>query len=338
MKYLYRLSVILIVFFALSCNKSDNKNSFDNSIEYINLNYDSLLVDSVIVINSDFKVAQLIDWVVDENASEDKPDMLFLQNINNQGMMTMKVSNNGDFSTYLQEILKTFEGHDIASESIYTYSNKTYHQYIIRSAGFIVLKALIEIDENKYVDINFLIDENVGGIFQSFAIANPALNNEAQITSFSFKDIDETSINISENKIDIIVPSTTNISNLITEFTLSNGAKAFISKVFQESGISEQDYTSPVIINVLSQDESVLKEYLINVDKETVTEALTVNLTSSTNALINTNSAEIELITNEDIDVVNATNFELKNAVIQSIVKVDETTYNIKLIPFCYNR
>ena len=160
MKYLYRLSVILIVFFALSCNKSDNKNSFDNSIEYINLNYDSLLVDSVIVINSDFKVAQLIDWVVDENASEDKPDMLFLQNINNQGMMTMKVSNNGDFSTYLQEILKTFEGHDIASESIYTYSNKTYHQYIIRSAGFIVLKALIEIDENKYVDINFLIDEN----------------------------------------------------------------------------------------------------------------------------------------------------------------------------------
>lgn len=189
-------------------------------------------------------------------------------------------------------------------------------------------EAVIEIDKT----INFLIDENVGGIFQSFAIANPALNNEAEITSFSFKDIEETSINISENKIDIIVPSTTNISNLIAEFTLSNGAKAFISKVFQESGISEQDYTSPVIINVLSQDESVLKEYLINVHKETVTEALTVNLTSSTNALINTNSAEIELITNEDIDVVNATNFELKNAVIQSIVKVDETTYNIKLI------
>jgi len=145
-----------MVIVAFSCNNSKK----DNSLELINLNYDSLLVDTIIVINAEFKVAQLTDWVVDENASRDKVDMLFLQNINNQGMMTIKVYNDGNFSNYLQETLSTFEGHEITSESIYSYYNKTYHQYILKSEGYVILKAVIEIDENRYVDTNFLIVES----------------------------------------------------------------------------------------------------------------------------------------------------------------------------------
>lgn len=156
MKYLYLISVILFLLLTLSCNKPDK---IDN-IEYINLNYDSLLVDSIVNITPDYKVAQLIDWEIDEKATEGKEDMLYFNNINHFGMITVKAYTDGNIINYLQETLSTFEGLTMVSESIFNYSNKTYHQYILKSEGFIVLKAIIEIDDTNYIDTNFLIVES----------------------------------------------------------------------------------------------------------------------------------------------------------------------------------
>ncbi len=156
MKFLYQVFAIALIILAISCNKPNN----ENTLEQINLNYDSLLVESIVPVTSDFKVAKLIDWEIDASASQDKKDMLYFNNVNHYGMITVKAYSDGNFPTYLEETLKTFEGLTMVSESIFTYSNKTYHQYFLKSEGFIVLKAIIEIDDTNYLDTNFLIVES----------------------------------------------------------------------------------------------------------------------------------------------------------------------------------
>lgn len=158
MKNLYRISVILILLIALSCSKSEDKSNLES--KSITLNYDSSLVDSVVNLTPKLKVAKLKGWEIDVKATEEKEDMIYFNNSKHHGMITTKVYDDGKFSTYLQEIIKTFEGHDVVSEEIFTFKNKIYHKYILKSAGFTIIKTLIEFDEKKYLDINFLLVES----------------------------------------------------------------------------------------------------------------------------------------------------------------------------------
>ncbi|WP_405563529.1 hypothetical protein [Polaribacter sp. Asnod6-C07] len=189
-------------------------------------------------------------------------------------------------------------------------------------------EAIINIDKK----VVFSIDGNLGSIFQSFSIANPALNNEAEIISFSFKDVVEKSINISEDKIDIVLPANTDSSNLIAEFTLSTGAKLYANRVLQEPGVTIQNYSDTFVLSVLSEDESVLKEFQINVVLENAISNVIVNLSTTASTLINKNLTEITLTISESIASINSNNFELTNAIIQSIIKVDENTYSLNLV------
>lgn len=156
MKYIYKIFALIIILFAISCNNSDKK----VSLELMNLNYDSLLVDSIVNINQDFKVVKLKDWQIDEKATQNKEDMLFFNNKNNYGMLTTKVNSDGKLDSYIQETLATFKKVETVSESTYTFNGKIYHQYILQNEGYIILKAIIEIDETNYLDINFVIVEN----------------------------------------------------------------------------------------------------------------------------------------------------------------------------------
>jgi len=46
------------------------------------------------------------------------------------------------------------------SENNFTFENRVYHQFMIRSDDYIVLKVIVEIDTDKYIDTNFLVVEN----------------------------------------------------------------------------------------------------------------------------------------------------------------------------------
>lgn len=156
MKHLYHIIIAVLILFALSCNKSQDA----NTLEYINLNYDSLLVDSVANINPNFRIANLTDWEFDAKTSQTKENMLYFNNINGQGTITIKAYSDGNFTSYLQEVLPTFEGLNLISETNYSFANKIYHQYILQKDGFIILKAIVEIDDTNYIDTNLLLVES----------------------------------------------------------------------------------------------------------------------------------------------------------------------------------
>ena len=180
--------------------------------------------------------------------------------------------------------------------------------------------------------ILFKIDNQIGSVFQSLSLANPILSSEAEFSAFSFDGVQEKSITIATNSIDVLVPANTDVANLVSNFTSSNNSTVFVNKVAQISGVSAQNFTSPVIYQVLSEDESILKEYVVIVSKEVIVSDLTINLSTTANRIVAQNPVTIQLTTNEEVLQVIYEDFTLTNVAIQSIIKVDATNYTINLV------
>lgn len=189
---------------------------------------------------------------------------------------------------------------------------------------------------NKVVQVSrtniFQLDKQVGSLFQSFSLAAPSLNTTAAITSFSFDSVQEKSVNISDSTIDILVPTGTDINNLVANFTTSPGSSVFIEKVEQESNVTSQNFTHTLRYEVLSEDESTLRDYTVRVTISVIVSDLTVELTSNANVLVVKNPTEIQLTTSEGILSVKQEDFLLTNAAIVAITNIDATNYTISFM------
>ena len=125
-----------------------------------------------------------------------------------------------------------------------------------------------ENDEVKDVakTINFEINEHYGNLFQAFSLANPALNNDAEITDFNFNGIDLNDISFTGSQIRIDLNNSVNVTNLNVVYTLSSGAKLYLGTENQASGNNSIDFSNPIQFQVLSEDQSVLKQWEVVVN------------------------------------------------------------------------
>lgn len=181
---------------------------------------------------------------------------------------------------------------------------------------------------------NFVIDGNVGGVFQSFNLASPTLSNEALLNSFSFSGITSVSQNISNNKIDIVLPSNTDITNLSAEFSISNGANFFIDNLKQVSGTSVNNFTNAITYKLLSENEAVLIEYEVNVSLEISNTAIPeLVLQTEAKSFVSTPPVIVNLKTNVIISDFEKEAIFLINAVVSSINKIDDLNYQLQIIP-----
>ena len=180
----------------------------------------------------------------------------------------------------------------------------------------------------------FAIDSNKGGVFQSYSIAKPQLNNEAKVNTYSFLGINSVSSTIGESQITITVPRTTNLSNLKAVYGISNGAKVFVSTNEQTSGVSELDYSSPVNFQVLSEDESSIKTYQVSVEeREAQIDVPIINLSSTSNFYVKNAPIEIKLTTNVEIAGFSLDMIVVDNAIVYSIVKINAFEYSFQVQP-----
>jgi hypothetical protein len=123
----------------------------------------------------------------------------------------------------------------------------------------------------------FEINEHYGNLFQAYSVANPTLSNTAEITNFDFKDVNVNDQTIAGSQItlyvdfgidiDFGVNNGVDITSLNAIFDLSAGAKLFIGTVNQISGNNNMDFTNPLQMHVLSEDQTVLKQWEITVNK-----------------------------------------------------------------------
>ncbi len=177
----------------------------------------------------------------------------------------------------------------------------------------------------------FVINEQVGGIFQSFVISNNTLNNQADITSFSFQGVEAVSNAKSGNEYNIVLPQGAAVNTLTPVFNVSSGANAFINFVKQNSNSTNLDFTNPVTYQVLSQNEKVLNEFTINVTVASSSAPPSTVLSSAENT--NTNKKQIPTTLNfsEAISGLSDSDFITTNTVISNINQLNTTTYTATL-------
>ncbi len=65
--------------------------------------------------------------------------------------------------------------------------------------------------------------------------------------------------------ISVVLPFGSNLSNLKSIFTLSDSAKAYINNIQQNSGITNNDFTSTLVYKIIAQDTSYSKFYYITI-------------------------------------------------------------------------
>ncbi|WP_406682778.1 hypothetical protein N1F78_08745 [Seonamhaeicola sp. MEBiC1930] len=118
--------------------------------------------------------------------------------------------------------------------------------------------------------VNFEINGIYGDLGQAFSFASPLLNHEAELMSFNFKDVTISNSNIQDNAMTLYVDNGISLSTLITIFELSPGAQMFTEGQKLISDSSVLDFTNPVMVEVLSEDESTLNEWEITVSYNAV--------------------------------------------------------------------
>ena len=191
-------------------------------------------------------------------------------------------------------------------------------------------ETVYEVTETK----NFEIDGNLGGVFQSYSIASPALSNAAVLNSFAFSGITSISKTITNNTIDIVLPANTNIKNLITKFSISNDANFFINITKQVSETTENDFTNTVTYKLLSKNEAVLVEYEVNVTLENSNiDSPVIELKTDENIFVNQAPVLINMETNVALSNFTIEDFLLTNAIISSIKKESDFLYSLEIAP-----
>jgi hypothetical protein len=98
----------------------------------------------------------------------------------------------------------------------------------------------------------------------NFTVAAP--NTEANILTYTVAGVNAT-IDNGNHTVTATVPYTTDITNLVATFTLSDGATAKVGVVAQESGVTANDFTNPVTYTVTAQDGTTTQDWVVTITK-----------------------------------------------------------------------
>lgn len=208
--------------------------------------------------------AQVPNWSVKEN--DYQYTMTFVAKLNVDGRQL--VAANDRVGAFVGETCRGISGIN------YIANHNSYYAYLTlfsNNQNEEIYFKLYDSTTNKVTTVSkkvsFEANEHKGNLFQSYSIAEPALNNKADIVTFAFKDISSVATLINQNSIVIRLYENTSITNLNPVFSLSKGAQLFKNRVIQNSGTIPTDFSATVIYEVLSEDESILKTYSVEVDK-----------------------------------------------------------------------
>lgn len=179
----------------------------------------------------------------------------------------------------------------------------------------------------------FSIDGNIGGIFQSYSIANPQLNEKAVFNSFSFSGITSVSEDITSDKRNIVLPLNTNLNDLTAVFDASVNSKVFIDGVLQRSGSSPHDFTNTIEYQVLSENEATVTTYEVSVSTALNNDPTTVSIASSVNLNTNVIPVSLDISFSKVVSGFDQSDLLLENAVVSSLVTSDFQNYKIDIIP-----
>ena len=206
--------------------------------------------------------AQVPVWKVNE------PDYQFTMTI------VAKLNMDGIQLTNKNDLVGAFVGTTCRGVSGVTYvsSAKSYYAYLTvfsNTQGEAITFQLYNSANNKTLKVSktikFVANQHLCNLFQSYSIAEPALNDKADLLTFDFLNIKSLSSAITPGSIKLNISESYSLNNLIPVFTLSKGASLLKDRMVQTTGVTAGSFTSSVNYEVLSEDESTLTSYTVSV-------------------------------------------------------------------------
>lgn len=221
-------------------------------------NYKHIILLSFIISSSVF--AQSPDWSVNENK--------FQYTMSFEGFLTVDGKN---LTSANDKVAAFVNGECRGSANVlYVASEKKYVVYLTvfsNTDGEIINFKIYDSANNVIKEVAktkvFENNKHYGDLFQSYSFASPSLKSDAEIIDFSFKDLKTATKIVDGSQITLYVAKGTNVSALNTLFELSAGAGLFIGTANKISGSNTIDFNSPVQFQVLSEDQSVLKQWTV---------------------------------------------------------------------------
>ena len=226
------------------------------SIKKITLLFISLLALSTSL------MSQAPSWKVNE--PDYQHTMTFVAKLNMDGILL-----NGQNDMVGAFVGTTCRG---VSKPTYVASSKSYYAYLTvfsNTSGETITFQLFNSSNNKVVKvsktISFVANQSVGNLFQAYSIAEPTLNNKADILTFDFLNIKSLSSSITPGSVKVSISESFPLNGLTPVFTLSKGANLLKNRIIQTTGSIAVNFTTAVNYEVLSEDESTLTNYTVNV-------------------------------------------------------------------------
>ncbi len=204
--------------------------------------------------------AQSPSWKVIENNFQ--YTMTFLSFINSDGIVLS--STNDKIGAFVNG-----ECRGVAN-LIYETSQKRYYAYLTvfsNSESDVVNFKIYDANKNTIKDViktvPFVINNHTGSLLQAYCFTNTVLSSSAELTDLNFTNATRKTFAITGNTVSVTIDKAQNMGALNTTYTVSPNAAVFLNGVKLVSGANSVDYTSPVTLQVRSQDETVVKDWIV---------------------------------------------------------------------------
>jgi hypothetical protein len=214
------------------------------------------------LVSSSFLFAQAPVWKVNEPAYQYTMTIVAKLNMDNIPLKNVT------------DLVGAFVGTTCRGVSNLTYvpSTKSYYAYLTvfsNTPGEAITFYIYNSARNKTVKVTKTIPfapyETYGNLFQSYSIAEPMLNNKAELLTFEFLNIKSKTNSIASGIVKLLISDSYRLDSLTPVFTCSNGAKLLKNRIEQTSGLLSDNFTKAVNYEVLSEDESTINSYAISI-------------------------------------------------------------------------
>ncbi len=155
-------------------------------------------------------------------------------------------------------------------------------------------------------DVLYTVTAEDGTTTKEWTVSVAAdLSSEAEILSYSIPGQVSSNINDIEKTVDVVMPSGTDVTSLVADFTISYGATAYVGVTEQESGVTSNDFTNPVEYGILPEDAStqVIWTVTVTIANSTEAEILTFSIPNQVNSNINSETGQIAVEMPSDTDL-----------------------------------
>lgn len=228
--------------------------------------------------------AQRPTWAVNETLFE------------NTQTMIAKLSLDGKALESPNDMVGAFVGNECrgVASPVFIPATGKYYTYLTvfsNKQGEEIVFKLYESASGRIVPVDkklsFNINGHIGSFFQAYSISMPTLSNLATISNFELYNVRPDSVVTKGDVRTYYIPANVAKDTLTTNFSVSAGAKVYVKEVPVVAKVTKVNFTNPVTFQVVSQDESTLLNYKVEVKNSFTTDCSKLTIAKPTVSNVN---------------------------------------------------